>query len=239
MIRVIKSIIVHCDANQSPHWGIPELRKLHEERGFGGIGYHFWIGFNGVLVATRPISIKGCHSFGHNEHSIGICLHGKDEFLIAQFDCLKRLIMKLMNQYEIPLSQIFPHNKFSSKSCPNFDLELIKNEIKKLTKVVYMEKSLEVIKAEVAQGIGGLVAVFDSIEALVECASKVSEDHKVGIDDIQYLVDLGKKYQVFVDMVKGLKSIPDEVKDLDREELVMLVKEFSDIIFKLKHIFIK
>ena len=88
-------------------------------------------------------------------------------------------------------------------------------------------------------GVKGLVAALNSLEALVECGAQIGKDGKVGIDDLQYLVDLGKKYEVFGEAVKNFKGIPAEIKDFDKEELVLVVMEISEIAMKLKAVFSK
>lgn len=127
----MEKIIIHCDDNENPKWGIPELRKLHKERGFGDIGYHFWINYNGQVYNTRPINTIGCHTYGHNFNSIGICLHGRKEFTIEQFNALKSTLIDLCDRYKLSYKAIFPHNKFTKvKTCPNFDLGPLIDSIK-------------------------------------------------------------------------------------------------------------
>ena len=121
-MRKIDSIIIHCDANDNPKWGIKELEACHRDRGFGGIGYHYWIAFDGSIYKTRALKDQGAHCFGHNKHSIGICLHGLHNFSPRQMSALPRLHYELSIPYKIKANRIFPHNAFSNKTCPNFDL---------------------------------------------------------------------------------------------------------------------
>lgn len=130
-VRTIEMLIVHVDDNDSPKWGIPELKISHELRGFGGIGYHYWINFVGNLYNTRSLEIPGCHVQGKNKNSIGICLHGRHTFSIEQFETLKVLLRDLCERYKLGYDAIYPHNKFNAgKTCPNFDLQSIVNELK-------------------------------------------------------------------------------------------------------------
>jgi hypothetical protein len=233
--RRIDKIIIHCDDNSNPNWGLKELRILHEERGFGGIGYHYWIDFDGNIHATRPIDVVGCHAAGENQYSIGICLHGSDKFNVVQFKSLARIVGDLSHKYKITAKNIHPHSDYSMKTCPNFDVSKFKKENSSL---IYGSPVMEKVKEELHVGIQSLVSLFDAIEALADCADKVATDGRLGIDDLAQLVELGKKYEVFVEMVKGLKEIPAEIKDLEKDEVIVLIKEIAEVIFKLKGIFV-
>ena len=133
MTRKIDMIAVHCDANGNSKWGLKELDIFHRSEGYGGIGYHFWIDFEGKVYKTRPLSVKGCHVFDHNANSIGICLHGHSVFYIPQFKSLTTLLVEICKKYKLDTDRIFPHNYFTKiKPCPNFDLTPIKSEVSKL-----------------------------------------------------------------------------------------------------------
>ncbi len=101
------------------------------------------------------------------------------------------------------------------------------------------EKSLDQVREELKVGIDGLVAVLGSLSAIAVCASDVAKDGKVGIDDLSALVTLGKKYDVFVGAAKNFSQIPAEVKDLDKEELVLVLTKLSGVAMEIKNIFLK
>lgn len=134
MKRKIEMIIVHCDANDNPKWGIPELTQAHLDRKMKGIGYHYWINFHGQLYNTRPLATPGEHAKGYNFNSIGVCLHGHHIFFVEQYKTLTTLLVDLCRRYNLKSTAIFPHNKFAKKDCPNFDLTPIKEEVEKLLK---------------------------------------------------------------------------------------------------------
>ena len=71
-------IVLHCtDTKPSQDFTIGKLKASHKARGFGDYpGYHLYVRRDGTLYYCRPLSLKGCHVAGHNEHSIGVCYEG-------------------------------------------------------------------------------------------------------------------------------------------------------------------
>ena len=124
-MRIINEIIIHCsDSNVKAHDNIETIRKWHvEERGWSDIGYHFVITRDGHVHIGRPIERAGAHCKGRNGCSIAICLTGKDYFLERQYVALEALVCGLKVGYDLPASRINGHYSFSSKTCPNFDVE--------------------------------------------------------------------------------------------------------------------
>ena len=76
--RKIELIVVHCtDTRPSQDFTIEKLKASHKREGFGEYpGYHLYIRRDGTLYYCRPLSMRGCHVKGHNEHSIGVCYEG-------------------------------------------------------------------------------------------------------------------------------------------------------------------
>tara|TARA_R100001244_G_scaffold36527_1_gene33465 strand:- start:971 stop:1516 length:546 start_codon:yes stop_codon:yes gene_type:complete len=126
-------IIIHCsDSN----WGSAKvIDEWHRDRGFDEIGYHYVIlndsryynlnesSADGIVEPGRSIDIQGAHCLGRNHDSIGICLIGVDEFTPAQYKSLKELCERLMEEYGISSDDIYGHNEFSTKTCPNFSVD--------------------------------------------------------------------------------------------------------------------
>lgn len=128
MKRKINKIIIHCsatpptmdvDANTVDRW--------HKERGWSGIGYHFFIKRDGQIEIGRPLEIQGAHTSGHNKNSIGVCYAGgvdsemcsEDNRTSKQIASLISLLRLLKNIF--PESKIHSHSDFSPKDCPSFD----------------------------------------------------------------------------------------------------------------------
>jgi N-acetyl-anhydromuramyl-L-alanine amidase AmpD len=128
-MREINSIIIHCSDSDIPaHDDVSVIREWHRERGWSDVGYHFFIKSNGVQQEGRPLERTGAHCYGRNSDSIGICLHGRNEFSREQFMALAGLVRSLCNEFNIPFTQVFGHCEFSDKTCPNFDVGQFKRE---------------------------------------------------------------------------------------------------------------
>ena len=125
-------IIIHCSASE---FGSSILiDQWHREKEWDNVGYHFVICngkvennnylrcMDGSIERGRDIDKSGAHAKGYNNH-IGICLIGNTEFTEKQFDSLSRLLLELIDKYDINTDDIIGHCDVSSKSCPNFDVK--------------------------------------------------------------------------------------------------------------------
>lgn len=140
------SIVIHCTYRpgrpDKPGFDWPGIVNYHvNERHYDYVGYNAGIErVKGRLVVCpgRPLSREGahCRGFGMNWRAIGIAvignfdLHPPDRetyFLTAQV--CQFFILKFP---AITIDRIFPHNAFSSKSCPGrkFEIKKIKYLIK-------------------------------------------------------------------------------------------------------------
>lgn len=111
---------------------LPESVRDKKGNGWSDIGYHYYIGLDGVLELGRPIWNVGSHAYGKNTKSIGICLEGGknadgtlwDKPLQAQEFSLKMLLEVL--KVTIPKMTVHGHYEFSSKTCPNYNIDHLK-----------------------------------------------------------------------------------------------------------------
>lgn len=134
MKRVIRKIVVHCsDSDIKSHDNIETIRAWHTERGFTGpdgvsdtlddIGYHYVITKSGKTYQGRKETQTGAGVKGHNKDSIHICLTGKNEFSIQQFNYLEILLIDLCGRHSLNKENIYSHNELDKdKTCPNFDV---------------------------------------------------------------------------------------------------------------------
>ena len=122
-------IVVHCSATRcNKAFTVEDLEACHRARGFGGIGYHYYITRDGKLHPTRSESIKGAHAIGYNAHSIGVCYEGgldeqgypADTRTAAQKAMLRHLLKSLKRDY--PDAEILGHCELPGvqKACPCF-----------------------------------------------------------------------------------------------------------------------
>jgi N-acetyl-anhydromuramyl-L-alanine amidase AmpD len=147
----IDAIVIHCTASrEGQDVRASDIDKMHKERGFAMIGYHFVIDLDGTIEVGRPISRDGAHcntagtsGKAYNKHSIGIVYVGgldrkgnpKDTRTIAQKKALVKLVFELMDKYP-NIQEVIGHRdaspdkngdgKISSnewiKQCPCFDV---------------------------------------------------------------------------------------------------------------------
>lgn len=145
----INTIIIHCSDLE---WGSVEAyRKLHRGFGWEDIGYHYVIlnsfkteeqyqsrkpdfSTDGLIEKGRDEVFQGAHVKNHNEHSIGICLVGNRVFSSVQFNSLLKLIKDLSKKY--PIKNITGHYEYDTakeqdKSCPNIEMDYLRNLIAK------------------------------------------------------------------------------------------------------------
>ena len=75
--RKIDKIIIHCSASrEGQNVTVEQIDKMHRQRGFACIGYHYVIYLDGSIHEGRDISKVGAHTTGYNTGSIGICYIG-------------------------------------------------------------------------------------------------------------------------------------------------------------------
>ena len=134
--RAWRFIIIHHSA--SPSGNAEEFDKMHREKGWDELGYHFVIG-NGtgsgdgeVEIGPRWVKQKhGAHDKvpGHPEYNdvgVGICLVGNFDVTRPterQMASLAQLVRFLMARYNIPRSNVYGHGQTKPTDCPgrNFD----------------------------------------------------------------------------------------------------------------------
>lgn len=127
----IKCLVVHCSATQAKaNIGVKEITRMHRERGFLTVGYHYIIRRDGTVEKGREDTAIGAHAVGWNSQSLGICLvggidpNGKPEnnFTDDQFAALAELLQRLRKAY--PKASILGHRDLPNvkKDCPCFDV---------------------------------------------------------------------------------------------------------------------
>lgn len=130
--REVDEIIIHCSATPpSADIGAKEIDRMHRQRGFLKIGYHFVIRRDGTIEDGRDLNEVGAHAEGHNRRSIGICLVGgvtaknkpEANFTAPQWDALETLVRRLLKVVPTPV-QILGHNEVTTKkACPCFNVQ--------------------------------------------------------------------------------------------------------------------
>lgn len=141
----IHTIFIHCSATpEGRDVKVEEIDKWHRERGFNGIGYHYYVDVWGNVHTGRSIDRVGAHVKGENVNSIGICYAGgidqdggaKDTLTPKQFDSIRTLVLSLGEVLQKPLN-LRGHNEVSNKACPCFTVKEKFNKEQLLLHMLY------------------------------------------------------------------------------------------------------
>lgn len=127
----VRYLVVHCSATQAKaNIGAKEITRMHRERGFLTIGYHFVIRRDGTVEKGRALDAIGAHAEGWNSRSLGICLVGgidkdgkpQNNFTDDQFATLAKLLMDLRKDF--PKASVLGHRDLPNvkKDCPCFSV---------------------------------------------------------------------------------------------------------------------
>ena len=125
--RPVTRIFIHCSASDNPeHDNVATMDRWHKQRGWSGVGYHFFDRKDGTIEIGRDIEKTPAAQGGNNRGTIAICLHGlaKSKFTEAQFDALRDLCHQINEAYQGNIS-FHGHCEVSPKSCPVFDYKKV------------------------------------------------------------------------------------------------------------------
>ena len=125
--RRVYKVYIHCSASDNPDHDSADVMDLwHRQRGWSGIGYHYFIRKDGFLEDGRDLEKIPAAQARHNRGSIAICLHGlvEDLFTDAQFNTLKALVKEINNAYNGKVT-FHGHREVAAKACPVIDYKKI------------------------------------------------------------------------------------------------------------------
>lgn len=122
LAKNIKFFVVHCSDTDNI-LNASEIHKMHLSFGWDGIGYHKIIQRSGKIENGRPEYWIGAHVKGKNSVSLGVCLVGRNNFTVKQFNSLQKILKKWKKAY--PNAKIVGHRDIgdTKKTCPNFDVQ--------------------------------------------------------------------------------------------------------------------
>ena len=109
-----------------------DINKNHVEKGWDGIGYHFYIRKDGTIYRGRPEETIGAHVYQRNRDTLGICLEGNFENekpSDSQIESLVKLSSDMIMKYNI--EDLMGHKDLYNTLCPGkgFDLEYVKLKV--------------------------------------------------------------------------------------------------------------
>ena len=114
-------VVVHHSATKSPTSAL-QIHKMHQGKGWAGIGYHYYIRTDGTIEAGRPDDTVGAHCYGHNNESIGICFEGnyKDTY---PNDKQSKSFLALCNYLKgiYGALPVVGHRDLMATECPGFN----------------------------------------------------------------------------------------------------------------------
>jgi N-acetyl-anhydromuramyl-L-alanine amidase AmpD len=117
----IDNLLIHHSAGP-PSVGAAPIARYHvDDKGWPGIGYHYFIYDDGRIEQTQPLEAIAYHAGEANRFSVGICLAG--DFMDqpppdAQLLGTGQLAAWLLSELDLPLEAIQPHKHFRATDCP-------------------------------------------------------------------------------------------------------------------------
>lgn len=122
-----KIVIHHSDIEGTDDINAIDIHHMHQNNGWSGIGYHFYIHKSGLIETGRPLDYVGAHTYKYNDKSIGICLAGNFEVeqpTAQQLNSVAQLIAVLSKIYTLTPNEqtILSHRDFNQTACPGENL---------------------------------------------------------------------------------------------------------------------
>ena len=125
--RAVNRVFIHCSAASRKNINAREIDSWHKQRGWSGIGYHFFIKTDGTLEVGRDLESTPAAQAGHNTGTIAICLNGlkSSDFTQEQVETLKDLCKTIDDQYKGMFKRgvtFHGHREVNAgKTCPVFN----------------------------------------------------------------------------------------------------------------------
>lgn len=125
-----KIIIHHSGTADGPTLSWGAIRKWHvDHNGWADIGYHAGcelVGDHYEVLYGRPWDRAGAHCPTQNAVALGFCFVGDFTEMPppeAQIDAGARLIREWLRLFAIPVTEIYPHYRFSDTDCPGKEFD--------------------------------------------------------------------------------------------------------------------
>ena len=203
VMKEVEGILLH-NSGVSVLQSIEVIHNYHKNKGWAGIGYHYYVRKDGSVYRGRPENMAGAHCPSVNSTSIGICAEGnfnEETMSEVQKQAIIELIKDIKSRYNI--KWIKGHREILATSCPgtNFPIEEIKNAVEN-EKEPQTTKSIVDLANEVIAGKYGvgearkqaLGSLYNEVQAKVNeiLLGKKSELNKKSNEEIANEVIAGK-----------------------------------------------
>lgn len=195
-------ILHHAAMNGS----VEDIHRVHKNKGWAGIGYHFYVRKDGSVYRGRPEWAIGAHASGSNYNSLGICAEGNFENETMP-DVQKNAIIELVNylKSKYGISVVQRHRDVSSTACPgkNYPYSAIVNGQTNVPNVPQVQPVPNVVgKVEIVKA--------GQIHSNNFAAAKINTDgvrgdatKKAGVKVLQTAINLDYKKGISVDGIWG------------------------------------
>lgn len=110
-------IVLHHAA--AANCSVEDIHKWHLNKGWAGIGYHYYVRKDGSIYRGRPENAIGAHCPGVNAKSIGICAEGNfevEQMPGVQKEAIIALCQDIRSRYNI--KDIKAHRELKATACP-------------------------------------------------------------------------------------------------------------------------
>lgn len=97
-----------------------DIHRMHLDRGYSGIGYHFYVRKDGRIYRGRPLWAMGGHTLGYNDQ-VGICSEGNFETEVmgdAQQNSVRHVVLWLHGKYGTMADQRHRDMPGNATACP-------------------------------------------------------------------------------------------------------------------------
>lgn len=136
-IQRVEKLVQHHMAH--PTWDIYDVHRYHQSKGWIGIGYNYWIAFDGTIYEARGPHV-GAHVEGWNSRTIGIGYQGdftKQQMTDAQLQAGIQLNYHLMIKHGLTPSDIIGHRDLAATVCPgpNFRLAELRQGVERVANI--------------------------------------------------------------------------------------------------------
>ncbi len=131
-ISNVRKLVQHHMAHET--WDFDDVQHYHRAgNGWNGIGYNYWISFDGKIYEGRGIA-QGAHVSGHNNYTLGIGYQGhfdRQRMTDAQLRAGAELNAWLVDKYNLTTSDIIGHNDLALTACPgrNFRMDELRQMV--------------------------------------------------------------------------------------------------------------
>ena len=133
-MQEVEGIVLH-NSGVTVLQSVETIHNYHKNKGWAGIGYHYYVRKDGSVYRGRPESMAGAHCPSVNSTSIGICAEGNfnEEIMTeVQKQSIIDLIKDIKSRHNI--KWIKGHRDILATSCPgtNFPLGEIVNAVENI-----------------------------------------------------------------------------------------------------------